>query len=757
MISRLTVRLLLILSIITILVMTAFVVVRFNAASNLMQTNLEERSQAVAERVANSVRPTIWNIYKKAYDRSYTVELVSAILDSEMSSSFVEGIKVFGNFGHLYMGRVKVNGETVGFENVLHSSIWVESPNRLKIPIKAGEVSIGNVEISFSDQVFTENLYRNLIVEIIQVAIVSLMFVGSLYLLLRFSLVKPMQSLQIAEQALNAINEAVFVIDQDGRILDVNPAYSKITHYAKSELMDLTPAIYSCNHTAADFTKLISNASISRGNWSGEVVGHKKDGAQFPGWLSLNRVERKDSTVTYVGVLTDITAKKEAEEKLHTLAYLDSLTNIPNRHSFLIRLDEQLKLAEREKYKIGLLYLDLDNFKWANDQYGHAIGDQLLISVAGQLKERLRGSDVMSRIGGDEFTVIIPNYSSEDHLVHLAMDLIEHASKEYIIEGKSISLGASVGISTYPKSSSNAKDLIIQADTAMYQAKEAGRGQVHFFSPELEVQRQEHQRIEQELKVAISNNHLQLYYQPKICFQNNRMSCNSAEALVRWIKKDKVVFTPDQFIPIAEQTDLICELGYWVIHTAFEQMSFWTESGLDQIKMAINLSPRQLRDEKLYDFLLEEMTRFDISPECLELEITEHAVIENIEQSIRILDKLKSLGVSIAMDDFGTGYSSLSYLKQLPIDVLKIDRSFIQTLPKDQGDVAIVTAIFSIARALNLVVIAEGVENQQQLGFLTLHGCDMVQGYYFSPPLNNTDFTDWLENNSLAMGKINLT
>lgn len=276
MISRLTLRLLLILSIITILVMTAFVMVRFDAAANLMQSNLAERSHAVAERVANSVRPTIWNIYKKAYDHSYSVELASAILDSEMSSSFVDGIKVFGNFGHLYMGKIKVNGEVVNFDSALHARLWTENPNRLQLSIKEGEVSIGNVEISFSDTVFTKNLYSNLIVEITQVAIVSLMFVGSLYFLLRFALVKPMQSLQVAEQALDAINEAVLVIDKEGRILDINPAYSKITDYTVNELIGLIPAIYSSHDTTADFRQMISDDFLQKGHWSGEVIGQER-------------------------------------------------------------------------------------------------------------------------------------------------------------------------------------------------------------------------------------------------------------------------------------------------------------------------------------------------------------------------------------------------------------------------------------------------------------------------------------------------
>lgn len=746
MISRLTARLLLILSLITILVMTAFVVIRFDAAASLMQRSLDERSHAVAERVANSVRPTIWNVYKKAYERSYTVELASAILDSEMKSSFVQGIKVFGNFGHLYMGRIKIDGQIVNYDRSLHSQLWLGGHNRLRLPIKAGEVTIGNVEIIYSDKDFAENLYQNLIVEITQVAIVSLMFVGSLYLLLRFSLVAPVQSLEVAEQALGAINEAVFIIDIAGRITDTNPAYSKITQYSKSELCGFVPIIHACDDPTIDFKTLISDEYMTDGHWSGEVVGQKKEGTTFPGWLGLNRVKRKDSVVTYVGVLTDITEKKEAQDKLHKLAYFDALTNIPNRHYFLARIDEQLELAKREQYKLGLLYLDLDNFKWANDQYGHELGDQLLISVAEQLKQRLRESDVLYRIGGDEFTVIIPNYHKESNLVRLATALIEQASNEYVIEGKSINLGASVGISTYPKDSDNSKDLIIQADTAMYQAKEAGRGQVHFFSSELDMQRQEHQRIEARLRDAIGQNSLQLYYQPKVTFSNGQMSCNSAEALMRWIENDRVVFMPDQFIPIAEQTDLICDLGYWVINTACEQMAFWAKAGRGHLKVAINLSPRQLRDEKLYDFLLAKITLFNIDPQMLELEITEYAVIENIEQSIRTLDKLKTLGVSIAMDDFGTGYSSLSYLKQLPIDVLKIDRSFIQKLPGDLDDVAIVTAIFSMAKALNLAVVAEGVENQEQLDFLMLQRCDIAQGYFFSPPLNHAGFTDWLGN-----------
>lgn len=743
MFSRLTVRLLIILSLITILVMSMFVVVRFNAASELMQTNLQERSTSVAERVANSVRPTIWNIYKKVYDRNYSVELASAILDSEMKSPFVVGIKVFGNFGHLYMGRIKLDGEIVQFDPNLHSNIWLAQKNRIRFPIKTGEISIGNVEVSYSDELFTQGLYHNLIVEIAQVAVIGFLFVGSLYLVLRYALVSPMQSLQIAQQALDSLDEAVFVTDSEGRIIEINPAYSAISLYSEHELIGNIPAIFPYEESD-DLTPLMQDKSyLSKGYWAGEVVGYKKDGSSFPGWLNVNKVQRSDNTVSYVGVLADIEEKKAAEEKLHNLAYYDSLTEIPNRHAFILRLDEDIKAAKRHNSNVGLLYLDLDNFKWANDQFGHAVGDKLLAVVATQFKDRLRDADVIYRIGGDEFTVIVNDYDDASDLVTIANNLVDVASKAFVIDGHSINVGASVGISTYPDDSDNAKDLIIQADTAMYQAKEAGRGKIHFFSQALEEQRQSQQHIEQQLKQAISTDQLQLFYQPKAELIDQGLTFSSAEALIRWHEDDKPVYTPDQFIEVAEKSNLICELGYWVIKQACTQIHFWKRRDI-RIKVAINLSPRQLRDESLFQFLLKQMKAYDVDPELIELEITEHAVIDNIEQSIATLLKLKSLGITIAMDDFGTGYSSLSYLKQLPIDVLKIDRSFVHTLPFEQGDTAIVTAIFSMAEALKLKVVAEGVENEQQLQFLQDHNCDMAQGYYFAPALESKAFIEWL-------------
>ncbi|MGH1461836.1 MAG: putative bifunctional diguanylate cyclase/phosphodiesterase [Neptuniibacter sp.] len=718
--------------------------VRFNAASNLMQSTLQERSQSVAERVANSVRPTIWNIYKKTYDRTYSVELASAILDSEMSSPFVEGIKVFGNFGHLYMGRIKVNGEIINYDNALHSKIWLNQKNRTRFPIKAGKVSIGNVEVSYSDKTFTESLYQNLIVEIAQVTVVSILFVGSLFLILRFALVAPIQSLQVAQQALDSLNEAVFVTNDKGQIMDINPAYTNITFYDETEILGLLPNIHPASEEDKSFAEMIRGSSLTQEHWSGEVIGIKKNGTSFPGWLNLNKVVRKDKTVTFVGVLTDIAEKKDAEQKLHNLAYFDSLTEMPNRHSFMLRLEDEILLAHREKSKLGLLFLDLDNFKWANDQFGHAVGDKLLISVAEKFRKRLRDSDLLYRIGGDEFTVIVNHYENESDLVAIANDLVAQAAQEFLIEGHSIKPGASVGISTFPNDSDNAKDLIIQADTAMYQAKEAGRGQVHFFSSKLELQRQEQQRVERLLKEAIVQNELQLFYQPKASIENGEYKFKSAEALLRWFDGDQVIYYPDQFIAVAEKSDLICELGYWVIHRVCRQISEWEEQGQEPLKIAVNLSPRQIKDEKLFEFLQGQMEHFNIDPGNLELEITEYAVIENIEESVKTLRKLKSLGVSIAMDDFGTGYSSLSYLKQLPIDVLKIDRSFIKTLPFESGDIAIVTAIFSIASALNLEVVAEGVESQEQLDFLVKQNCHMAQGYYFSPALAPMEFADWL-------------
>lgn len=715
-----------------------------------MDNALQERSIAVAKRVASSVQLTIWNIYRKSYDRKYSAEFAAAILDAEMQSSFVNGIKVFGNFGHLYTGKIKIAETSVVYSPELHDKQWLASKKRLRHPIRVGLMTIGNVEVNYNDEEFADNLYNSLILDITQIALVSFLFVGSLYLVLRIALVSPMQSLQITQQALDSLDEAVFVIDETGRLIDVNPSYSKITGYEQDEIMGEEPQFHAEEYPQMSVIELIHLVSDNSDSWTGEIVGSKKNGSQFPGWLNIHRVQSQDDSIRYVGVLNDIEEKKDAERKLHHLAYFDSLTQVPNRYSFMSKLESEIQLAAKKETVLALLYIDLDNFKWTNDSFGHEVGDKLLIEISRRFLHCLQSNESLYRIGGDEFTIIVNDFSDTEELLALADRIVHSARDDLSIDGHKLRPGASLGISTFPADAGTARDLIKRADSAMFQAKEQGRGQVCFFSSSLEERRVIDQQVAQGLKGALVNDELLLVYQPKVVLNDGQFSAKGVEALLRWQKNGELVYPPDVFIPVAEQSNLICEIGYWVIDAACKQLWNWRKQGVRGICVAINLSPKQFRDNKLLSYLQKSFVNYGIKPGELEVEITESAVIEDIENSILTLNQLRALGITIAMDDFGTGYSSLSYLKQLPIDVLKIDRSFISKIPFDQDDVAIVKAIFSMAEALGIEVVAEGVETRDQLDFLIASHCHIGQGFYFSKPLVAEKFIRWLEEDSLT-------
>lgn len=745
MLNKPTVRLFTILSLITVFVMGGFVLIRYQATVDLIATSQNERSQEVAKRVALAVKPAIWDIYNKAYEPGYAEDVAIAIVDSEMGSDFITGIKVFGNFGQLYVGRIKEGGEITPFNKQRHNDYWDNLGQKVRYPVKSGMVSIGHVEVSFSNQQFMASLKQSLLIEIVQIVVVGLIFIGSLFLILRRALLSPMKALEINRKTLDSLTEAVFVTDEQGNLLEVNPAYQQMTGLSIYSNGHKQPAIKFAGWPNGEFDKVIQSLLLNSDGWSGEVTGLTAQGKEFPAWLSINRVENKSSADSFVGILSDITDKKEAESRLLSLAYLDTLTQIPNRHSFISQLDVEISRTKREGGSVGLIYLDLDNFKWVNDRYGHDTGDQLLVAVTKTFKERLRDYDVLYRIGGDEFTVIVTHFKTEDDLAAIGRDLSNLACQQFNLEGYSVKPGASVGIAIYPRDASSASELITQADSAMYQSKENGRGQVRFYSSELNEQRQKQQEIEVRLKQAINQDLLALHYQPKADLTGGSIHFSSAEALIRWQDNGKAVFYPDEFIPVAEKSNLICELGYWVIRHACQQIKQWKLMGYEGMSIAINLSPKQLRDEGLFPFIQQQIEDNGIQPGELELEITEHAVVEDFLESVSRLNKLMTLGISVTMDDFGTGYSSLNYLKQLPIDTMKIDRTFIGRLPGASEDRAIVVAIFAMAQALGLKVVAEGVEELHQLEFLQRQGCHMAQGYYFSPALPANEFLPWME------------
>lgn len=743
--NKLTNRLFIILSIVTIIIMSIFVAVRYQSNESMMQKALQERSLGVANRVATSVQLTIWNIYQKTYDRHYTENFAGAILDAEMQSPFVRGIKILGNFGQLYSAKIKIGDYSVPFVAELHDKTWGNNTQKLRYPVRQGKMTIGHIEVIYSDMEFSEDLKKSLIIDITQVAIIGLLFVISLYLVLRRALVAPLQSLQLAHKALNSLDEAVFVINEAGLLLDINPSYSRMTHYSLNDVKNQSPSLYASEHPNLSIIELISLDTNNNSQWSGEVVCQCLGDTKFRGWLNVHKVVSKDSLIHYVAVLNNIEEKLQAQHNLHQLAYFDSLTKVPNRYSFMQNIDHELALAAQSNHQLALLYIDLDNFKWINDSYGHQIGDKLLMELTQRFTKQLISDDQLFRIGGDEFTIVIKNFASIKTLTQYANDIVTSAAQELLVDEHILHTSVSVGIAIYPQHSQNSQTLIRLADIAMFQAKQLGRNQVCVFCEAIEDRRVHDQIIANELKNALINEELALYFQPKIDFKNKNFQVHSAEALLRWYRDGSVYSTPDQFIAVAEQSSLIREIGYWVIKSACAQLQELRLQGVKNFSIAINLSPKQLNDDKLFDYLRSTMQEYKIQTGQLEVEITESAVIEDIQSSINTLNQLRSLGVCIAMDDFGTGYSSLSYLKQLPIDILKIDRSFINKSPYEPDDIAIVTAIFSMAKALGIKVVAEGIETQQQLNFLIANNCHYGQGFYFSKALTSKQFIHYIK------------
>ena len=449
-------------------------------------------------------------------------------------------------------------------------------------------------------------------------------------------------------------------------------------------------------------------------------------------------------------------ARTQAEERVHHLAHYDELTGLPNRSMFNQRLSHALVQAKRHDRPLAVLFIDLDRFKNINDTLGHEAGDRVLKEVADRLRGCLRESDTVGRLGGDEFVVLIEELLQPVHvaavaqriLAAVAQKILAAVAKPFIVDAHEFHLTASIGISTYPEDSADMQSLLKNADIAMYRAKEQGKNNFQFYSAQMNVHTLERLALESNLRRALERNEFLLHYQPKVDIGSG--SITGMEALVRWQQPGKVLIPPAQFIPLAEETGLIVPIGAWVLKTACARNKSWQEQGLPPLRVAVNLSARQFAHETLLQDVARALNESGLDPTALELEITESMVMHNPEHAVKLLNKLKAMGIQLSIDDFGTGYSSLSYLKRFPLDSVKIDRSFIKDLPGDSDDAAITRAIIAMAHSLRLKVIAEGVETEQQLSFLREHGCDEMQGYYFSKPLPETEFFQLLQHGAAA-------
>ncbi|HWJ93633.1 MAG TPA: EAL domain-containing protein, partial [Telluria sp.] len=477
------------------------------------------------------------------------------------------------------------------------------------------------------------------------------------------------------------------------------------------------------------------------GFWRGEIWNTRKNGEAYLEWLTVSAVRDDEGKVThYVGVFSDITKAKESQEKLDHLAHHDPLTALPNRLLFHDRLQHAMQRAGRNGQQLAVLFIDLDRFKNVNDTLGHHVGDELLKQVAAALQERLREGDTLARLGGDEFIVLLENVD-EYGASHVANKLVSMFEQPFMVQDYELFVTCSVGVSLFPHDADDLNMLIRNADVAMYQAKARGRNGYQLYAPSMTGEGVERLRLEAMLRRAIDKGEVFVHYQPQVEIDTGRLI--GVEALVRWQNPELGLVPPVRFIPMAEDTGFIGQLGKWVLAESCRQMVRWQQAGLDVPKVAVNVSARQFERGSIAGMVAEVLKETGLAPSRLQLEVTE-SVIMNTGDAMEFINDLHGIGVGLAIDDFGTGYSSLAYLKQMPVQTLKIDRSFIKDLSTDANDEAITVAIIELGKSLNLSVIAEGVETEEQAAFLLRHGCNRAQGYYYGRPVSADDLlTTW--------------
>jgi diguanylate cyclase (GGDEF)-like protein/PAS domain S-box-containing protein len=550
---------------------------------------------------------------------------------------------------------------------------------------------------------------------------------------------------------MSSTHEGVVITDTTPHILAVNDAYTTITGYTRDETIGKDPGILNSGRQDKSFYEFMWKIIQKDGFWQGEIWNRRKSGEIYPQWLSISAVfNNQHQPVRYIGVFSDITKLKESQSQLEFLAHHDPLTRLFNRSAVESRMEQELEQAKRHDRQLSVLFIDLDRFKQVNDSFGHLIGDELLCSVAERLRARLREGDTLGRLGGDEFVLLATPLEEKHDAAVIARDILIALGEPFNLStGHEVFIGGSIGISLFPDNGSTVAELTKNADAAMYLAKENGRNQFSFYTPELNADARKKLELENDLRRAVMHNELRLHYQPKVNIRSGRIS--GAEALVRWKKADGGWISPAQFIPVAEKSGVILTIGNWVIEQACSQIRIWLDEGLPEISIAVNVSARQFRSGHLDKLVKNALEKFNISPHHLELELTESMLMNEPERAIDTMNKLKKVGVKISLDDFGTGYSNFGYLRRFPIDSLKIDQSFVRGVAIKPDDAMIVDSIIGLAQRMKLHVIAEGVETAEQLHYLRANHCDELQGYYFSKALPADEFADLLRSGKILL------
>lgn len=553
----------------------------------------------------------------------------------------------------------------------------------------------------------------------------------------------------LATQLFDDHRQAMMLTDRNNRIVTVNETFTTLTGYSADEVIGQDPKLLQADTTAAETYTDMWNALTTHGQWSGELWNKTKSGTLYSNWLTISTLRNAQGNVeNYLACFHDLTNNNEASERLAFLAQHDPLTKLYNRTAMDAQLQQALTRAQRDRAQVAVILIDLDRFKAINDTLGHQTGDRLLVAVAQRLREAVRASDIVARIGGDEFIVILPDLDNAMSVTGIASKIKRMLQDRYPVDDHLLYTTPSIGITMYPADGHDAEALLRNADTAMYHAKEQGRNNFQFFAEGMNLAAIERMKLEDGLRRALESTHrgseeFHLHFQPQLHLGTGRII--GIEALARWTHPELGPIPPAKFIPIAEEAGLIQPLGDWVFWEACRQMRRFKDQGLNDIRIAVNLSAQQLRHEALPSVVRGALTCFDLEPADIELEITESVAMQNPTATISILEQLSDMGIVLAIDDFGTGYSSLAYLKHLPIHRLKLDSSFVRDIETDRNDAAICSATIVLGHNLGLDMVAEGVETEGQRDYLKKLGCDVLQGFLYSRPLSAKAIVDFLQ------------
>jgi diguanylate cyclase (GGDEF)-like protein/PAS domain S-box-containing protein len=547
------------------------------------------------------------------------------------------------------------------------------------------------------------------------------------------------ERLHLAATVFNSTADGVTITDPSGAIIAVNRAFTEITGYSESDVIGANPRLLKSNLHDAAFYQGMWKDIRSVGFWRGEIWNRRRDGSIYPEALTITAVcDDSGRTTHFVAVFSDITRIKGAQEALDFQAHHDPLTGLPNRLLLEDRIDKAVQRAKRSEQQLGLLFVDLDRFKNVNDTLGHHVGDLVLCEVARRFTAAMREADTVARLGGDEFVILVENIPEAAAASRIADKLLADLQRPISLEMQDFFIGASIGISLFPSDGDDRSSLLKHADAAMYRAKERGRNTYEFFTNELTNFSLERFQLEADIRYALERDELRVWFQPQFDLRDN--SLIGAEALLRWEHPGRGMVAPGVFIPIAEESGLIVPIGEWILRHACQCWADWHAAGHRPGRVSVNVSGIEFRRGRVMESVEMTLAATRLPPELIELEITESSIMNQTENSIQKLHQLRAMGLHLAIDDFGTGYSSLAYLKRLPINKLKVDKSFVRDLPDDAEDAAITRAIIALGHSLGLTLIAEGVENQAQRDFLHREGCDQLQGYLMGRPVPAEEF-----------------